>query len=192
MSVNKFGEHYIARYTAYLNDVLNHFKTHRSLRKYSYIAQAHKITHMNTDVFQETELYQWVDKPLTREKVIEVIKSVDAHDSRKKKKESPQEHKFKDGEVLSTFIDTLTRTRDKIKEKYPEVKDTDITVEFENNVDNLPMSLTFSALETDEEYAERLVEEEERHLANKNRILKEFKRCLKEYPDIMQELLKDL
>lgn len=101
MSVNKFGEHYIARYTAYLNDVLKHFKTHRSLRKYSYIAQEHKITHMNTDVFQETELYHWVDKPLTREKVIEVIKSVDAHDSRKKKKESQQEHKFKDGELLS-------------------------------------------------------------------------------------------
>lgn len=54
------------------------------------------------------------------------------------------------------------------------------------------MILTFSALETDEEYAERLVEEEEKRLANKNKILKEFKRCLKEYPDIMQELLKDL
>lgn len=92
----------------------------------------------------------------------------------------------------ATFLDALTRTRNKIKEEYPEIKDTDITVEFENSVDNLPMSLTFSALETDEEYAERLVEEEEKHLANKNRILKEFKRCLKEYPDIMQELLKDL
>lgn len=71
----------------------------------------------------------------------------------------------------ATFIEALIQTRDKIKEKYPEIKDTDITVEFENSVDNLPMSLTFSALETDEEYAERLVEEE---------------------PDIMQELLKDL
>jgi hypothetical protein len=92
----------------------------------------------------------------------------------------------------ATFIDTLTRTRDKIKEKYPEIKDTDITVEFENSWSDLLMILTFSALETDEEYAERLIEEEERNLANKNRILKEFKRCLKEYPDIMQELLKDL
>lgn len=92
----------------------------------------------------------------------------------------------------ATFIDALTRTRNKIKEEYPEIKDTDITVEFENSGDNLPMSLTFSALETDEEYAERLIEEEERNLVNKNRILKEFKRCLKEYPDIMQELLKDL
>lgn len=91
-----------------------------------------------------------------------------------------------------TFINALIQTRDKIKEEHPEVEDTDITVEFENGMDDLPMSLTFSALETDEEYAERLIKEEERHLANKNKILKEFKKYLKEYPDIMQELLKDL
>ena len=64
------------------------------------------------------------------------------------------------------FIAALTQTRDKIKEEHPEIKDNEITVEFENSADNLPMSLTFSALETDEEYAERLIEEEERHLAN--------------------------
>jgi hypothetical protein len=106
-----------------------------------------------------------------------------------------QKYVFEDvslGTSYATFIDTLTQTRDKIKEEYPEIKDTDITVEFENNWNDLLMILTFSALETDEEYAERLVEEEEKHLANKNKILKEFKRCLKEYPDIMQELLKDL
>ena len=104
-----------------------------------------------------------------------------------------QKYVFEDvslGTSYATFISTLTR--DKIKEEYPEIKDTDITVEFENSWSDLLMILTFSALETDEEYAERLVEEEERYLANKNKILKEFKRCLKEYPDIMQELLKDL
>ncbi len=96
------------------------------------------------------------------------------------------------GTVYSDFIKNLTKAYDKIKRQYPKIKNDNIFVTIKSDTyDDLSISLEFFVLETDEEYTERLIKEEEKHLANKNKIIEEFKKYLKEYPDIMQELLKE-
>lgn len=103
MATNKLSEHYISRYTAYLTDVLDFLKTHGSLRRYSYIARKHGITHISKELFYETELYRWVDKPLTREKVIEVITRLES-DSLTPKQDLGTQTKtdnFEDGGIIA-------------------------------------------------------------------------------------------
>ena len=79
-----------------------------------------------------------------------------------------------------------------VKKDYDFAMQTNLVV-IDNNLDNSEAVEMYAVIAHALEEQRKLKNlEEEKRLANKNKILKEFKRCLKEYPDIMQELLKDL
>lgn len=73
MEKKTYEEKYVERYTAYLNEVVSHFNDNKKLRNFSKIARKHKITSVTKEQFFELNLHIWGNKPLTREKVIEVL-----------------------------------------------------------------------------------------------------------------------
>lgn len=73
MEKKTYEEKYVERYTAYLNEVVSHFNENKKLRHFSKIARKHKITSVTKEQFFELNLHIWGNKPLTREKVIEVL-----------------------------------------------------------------------------------------------------------------------
>jgi hypothetical protein len=73
MEKKTYEEKYVDRYTAYLNEVVSHFNDNKKLRNFSKIARKHKITSVTKEQFFELNLHIWGNKPLTREKVIEVL-----------------------------------------------------------------------------------------------------------------------
>lgn len=90
------------------------------------------------------------------------------------------------------FLQELKSAYKYIKKHYPEVKDEDITVEFETDADYTPMKLTFSALETDEEYATRIALEKISKENMKKYQLQQLKKLLKENPELKEEFLNNL
>lgn len=98
MAVNKFSDVYISRYTEYLTDVIKFYNEHKHLDNFSEIARKHKISHLKRDFFYENDLHKWGNKPLTRDKVIEVIRYVDKMNPKKNKDRDTC--KFKDGDVV--------------------------------------------------------------------------------------------
>lgn len=87
------------------------------------------------------------------------------------------------------FIQELNKSYKYIKKHNPEVEDKDIRVEFEGDFNHLPMKLTFDAFETDEEYATRIALEK---ISKENRRkiqIQQFKKFLKENPELKEELL---
>lgn len=89
------------------------------------------------------------------------------------------------------FINNLTSVRNTIKEKYPEVKDKDIEIEFEYDDawDETHIALMFSSLETDEEQNRRLNNEEKQREREKGKMMDEIQSYLKLYPELKEELL---
>lgn len=69
-------QHYLQRYTDYLNEVVAYYNKNKSLNRFSKIADKHRITKMNRDYFFIANLHLWGDKPVTKEKVLEVLKLV--------------------------------------------------------------------------------------------------------------------
>lgn len=87
------------------------------------------------------------------------------------------------------FIQELTDSYKSIKKRYPQVKDEDIYVEFEGSFNNLPMKLTFSALETDEEYAVRTALEKITKENMRKYQIQQLKKFLAENPELKEEFL---
>jgi hypothetical protein len=89
------------------------------------------------------------------------------------------------------FINNLTSVRNTIKEKYPEVKDKDIEIEFEYDDawDETHIILIFSSLETDEEYATRMTLEKTAKENMRKHQMQQLKKFLKENPDLKEEFL---
>ena len=87
------------------------------------------------------------------------------------------------------FLQELKSAYKYIKKHYPEVKDEDITVQFETESDYVPMKLTFSAFETDEEYATRISLEKIAKENMKKYQLQQLKKLLKENPELKEEIL---
>lgn len=71
---------YIDRYADYLNDVVSYYNKNKKLSGFSYIGKSHRITKITTAQFYENNLHSWGDTPLTREKVIDVVKNVTGKD----------------------------------------------------------------------------------------------------------------
>ena len=91
------------------------------------------------------------------------------------------------------FINNLTSVRNTIKNEYPEVNDKDITVEidFEEEWDETHITLTFSSLETNEEYFERIAKEENARYNEKIAKLNDIRNFLDANPDLKNELLNN-
>lgn len=91
------------------------------------------------------------------------------------------------------FINNLTSVRNTIKEKYPEVKDKDIEIEFEYDDawDETHIALMFSSLETDEEQNRRLNNEEKQREYEKRKMMNEIQSYFKVYPELKEELLNN-
>lgn len=80
----------------------------------------------------------------------------------------------------------------KVKEINPDLEDKDINVSIEQQYDGeIVIDFQFSTLETDEEYNQRISWEEMAEYSIKLRKIKEFKKFLKENPEIKSELLND-
>jgi hypothetical protein len=73
-------KHYLQRYTDYLNEVVAYYNKNKSLNNFSKIADKHRITKMNRDYFFIANLHLWGNKPLTQEKVLEVLKLVKGYE----------------------------------------------------------------------------------------------------------------
>ena len=71
---------YVERYTAYLNDVVSYYNKNKKLSGFSCVAKQHRITKITTAQFYENNLHIWGNTPLTREKVIDVVKNVTGKD----------------------------------------------------------------------------------------------------------------
>lgn len=91
------------------------------------------------------------------------------------------------------FINNLTSVRNTIKEKYPEVNDRDIEIEFEYDDawDETHIALMFSSLETDEEQNRRLNNEEKQREYEKRKMMNEIQSYFKVYPELKEELLNN-
>lgn len=91
------------------------------------------------------------------------------------------------------FINNLTSVRNTIKEKYPEVNDKDIEIEFEYDDawDETQITLIFSSFETDEEQNRRLNNEEKQREREKRKMMNEIQSYLKLYPELKEELLNN-
>ena len=89
------------------------------------------------------------------------------------------------------FINNLTSVRNTIKEKYPEVNDKDIEIEFEYDYawDETQITLIFSSFETDEEQNRRLNNEEKQREYEKRKMVNEIQSYLKLYPELKEEIL---
>ena len=89
------------------------------------------------------------------------------------------------------FINNLTSVRNTIKEKYPEVNDKDIEIEFEYDDawDETQITLIFSSFETDEEQNRRLNNEEKQREHEKRKMVNEIQSYLKLYPELKEEIL---
>jgi hypothetical protein len=73
-------KNYVKRYAAYLNDVVSYYNKNKKLSGFSCIAKSHRITKITTAQFYENNLHSWGDTPLTREKVIDVVKNITGKD----------------------------------------------------------------------------------------------------------------
>lgn len=92
----------------------------------------------------------------------------------------------------TTFINRILQARKELKETYPDLEDKDINVSIESNGnDDISIEFEFETLETDEEYNQRISWEEMAEYSTKLRKIKEFKKFLKEYPEVKDELLND-
>lgn len=92
----------------------------------------------------------------------------------------------------TTFINRIVQARKELKETYPDLEDKDINVSIESNIDSdIFIEFQFSTLETDAEYNQRISWEEMTEYATKLRKIKEFKKFLKENPEVKDELLND-
>lgn len=91
------------------------------------------------------------------------------------------------------LINNLTSVRNTIKEKYPEVNDKDIEVEieYEDAWDETHIALTFSSLETDEEYNERIAKEEKKRYNEKVAKLNSIREFLDANPEMKNEFLNN-
>jgi hypothetical protein len=91
------------------------------------------------------------------------------------------------------FINNLTSIRNTIKKEYPDVKDKDINVEieFEEEWDETHITLTFSSLETDKEYFERIAKEENERYNEKIAKLNSIRDFLEANPDLKNEFLNN-
>lgn len=89
------------------------------------------------------------------------------------------------------FINNLTSVRNRIKEKYPEVNDKDIEIEFEydNAWDETQITLIFFSFETDEEQNRRLNNEEKQRELEKRKMMNEIQSYFKVYPELKEEFL---
>lgn len=92
----------------------------------------------------------------------------------------------------TTFINRVLQAHKELKETYPDLEDKDINVSIEQNCDSeIVIEFQFSTLETDAEYNQRISWEEMAEYSTKLRKIKEFKKFLKENPEIKSELLND-
>lgn len=92
----------------------------------------------------------------------------------------------------TTFINKILQAHKELKETYPDLEDKDIHVSIEHNHDSeICIMFEFSTLETDAEYNQRISWEEITEYSTKLRKIKEFKKFLKENPEIKSELLND-
>jgi hypothetical protein len=73
-------KNYVKRYAAYLNDVVSYYNKNKKLTGFSCIAKQHRISKITTAQFYENNLHVWGDTPLTREKIIDVVKNVTGKD----------------------------------------------------------------------------------------------------------------
>lgn len=89
------------------------------------------------------------------------------------------------------FIQELKNAYKYIKKHNPDVKDEDICVQFEGDFDYLPMKLTFSTFETDEEYATRIALEQVSKENAKKHQIRQLKKFLVENPELKEELLNN-
>lgn len=92
-----------------------------------------------------------------------------------------------------SLINNLTSVRNTIKEKYPEVNDKDIEVEieYEDAWDETHIALTFSSLETDKEYNERITKEEKKRHNEKVAKLNSIREFLDANPEMKNEFLNN-
>lgn len=88
------------------------------------------------------------------------------------------------------FMKQLSRSYNIIKQQYPEVRDKDITVEFDTDF-SIPMKLVFYAFETDEELATRIAIEKTAKENMKKCQIQQLKKLLAENPELKEELLNN-
>lgn len=92
----------------------------------------------------------------------------------------------------TTFINRVLQAHKELKETYPDLEDKDINVSIEQNYDyGIIIKFEFLTLETDEEYNQRISWEEMAEYSIKLCKIKEFKKFLKENPEVKDELLND-
>ena len=91
------------------------------------------------------------------------------------------------------LINNLTSVRNTIKEKYPEVndKDIEIEIEYEDAWDETHITLIFATLETDEEYNERIANEEKKRYNEKVAKLNSIREFLDANPEMKNEFLNN-
>lgn len=91
------------------------------------------------------------------------------------------------------LINNLTSVRNTIKEKYPEVKDKDIEIEFEydEHWDEAHIKLIFLSLETDKEYNERIAREEKKRYNENVAKLNSIREFLEANPEMKKEFLNN-
>ena len=88
------------------------------------------------------------------------------------------------------FMNYLLRSYNSIKQQYPEVRDRDITVEFDTNF-NIPMKLVFDSFETDEERATRTAIEKIAKENMRKCQIQQLKKLFAENPELKEELLNN-
>lgn len=110
---------------------------------------------------------------------------------RKKIWQTVQAHGISAYNSYTTFMYQLNATREKIKEKYPEVKDEDIEVNIldEDYEGCLELVFEFLRFETDEEQNRRLNNEENQKKLEKEKMMNEIQSFFKLYPELKEELL---
>lgn len=92
----------------------------------------------------------------------------------------------------ATFINRILQARKELKKTYPDLEDKDIRVSIDQNHEGETfIEFEFETLETDAEYNQRISWEEMTEYSTKLRKIKEFKKFLKENPEIKSELLND-
>ena len=89
------------------------------------------------------------------------------------------------------FIKNLTSVRNTIKNEYPEVNDKDIEIEFEDGWDETHITLTFSSLETDKEYNERIAKEEKEQYNEKVAKLNSIRDFFEANPEFKNDFLNN-
>lgn len=93
---------------------------------------------------------------------------------------------------LSSFEEKLAITKNFIEKSYPDVnleRDISINFNYDEHLDEYSVTLEFYSLETEQERIERIKKEKRNRKIEKERILTELKKLLKDNPEFKDELV---